>query len=43
MPAKLVYEWDAKRDVCYDMYITQNKPLEDVINHFREGDSFTPR
>ncbi|KAK4696206.1 hypothetical protein P7C71_g1671, partial [Lecanoromycetidae sp. Uapishka_2] len=42
MPTKIAYEWDAKRDVCYDMYITQNKPLEDVINHFRDGESFTP-
>ncbi len=43
MPARMVYEWDTKRDVCYDMYIAQNKSLEDVIKHFRDGDSFTPR
>ena len=40
---KMVYDWDNKRDICFDMYITQNMPLEEVIDHFRDEKSFTPR
>ena len=43
MPAKMVYEWDNKRDECYNLYITENKSLEEIIAHFRDDKNFTPR
>ena len=40
---KMVYDWDNKRDICFDMYITENKSLEEIIAHFRDDKNFTPR
>ena len=42
MPEKMVYEWDNKRDECFDLYITQNKSLEEIID-FYKGQNFAPR
>ena len=38
----MVYEWENKRDECYDMYITENKSLEEIIEFYR-GQNFAPR
>ena len=43
MRLKMVYEWDNKRDECFNMYITENKSLEEIIAHFRDDKNFTPR
>ena len=40
---KMVYEWDNKREECFNMYITENKSLEEIIAHFRDDKNFTPR
>ena len=39
----MVYEWDNKLDECYNLYITENKSLEEIIAHFRDDKNFTPR
>ena len=39
---KMVYDWAEKRDICYYMYITESKSLEDIIEYWREK-NFTPR
>ena len=39
----MVYEWDtSKRDECYRMYITEKKPLEEIIEFYR-AQNFVPR
>ena len=43
MRFKMVYEWDNKREECFNMYITENKSLEEIIAHFRDDKNFTPR
>ena len=43
MRPKMVYEWDNKREDCFNMYITENKSLEEIIAHFRDDKNFTPR
>ncbi|KAL6713775.1 hypothetical protein ACLMJK_008267 [Lecanora helva] len=35
MPGKMVYEWEQRRDEIYDMYITQNKSLEEIMDFYR--------
>ena len=39
---KMVYNWDGKRDTCYNMYITENKGLEEIQSFYREQ-GFNPR
>lgn len=41
-PAKMVYEWDNRRDEIYTMYITENKSLEEIIEFYR-AQNFAPR
>ena len=42
MPSKMVYEWEIRRDEIYNMYITQNKSLEELIEFYRPQ-NFVPR
>ena len=42
MPSKMVYEWEIRRNEIYDMYITQNKSLEEIIEYYR-AQKFVPR
>ena len=39
---KMVYNWEGKRDTCYNMYITENKGLEEIQAFYREQ-GFNPR
>ncbi|KAL9620459.1 MAG: hypothetical protein Q9160_005044 [Pyrenula sp. 1 TL-2023] len=38
----MVYDWDGKRDVCYDLYIVQRQSLEEIMVHMRDMYAFTP-
>ena len=39
---KMVYNWEGKKDTCYNMYITENKGLEEIQAFYREQ-GFNPR
>lgn len=39
----MVYDWEGKEQVCYDMYINQKKPMEEIMEYFRVEEDFTPR
>ena len=39
---KMVYNWEGKRDTCFNMYITENKGLEEIQAFYREQ-GFNPR
>ena len=38
----MVYNWEGKRDTCYNLYITENKGLEEIQAFYREQ-GFNPR
>ena len=40
--SKMVYNWEGKKDTCYNMYITENKGLEEIQAFYREQ-GFNPR
>ncbi len=40
---KMVYDWASKEDICYDLYINQKKPLEEIMEYLRDRHDFTPR
>ena len=42
IPGKMVYNWEGKRDTCYNMYITENKGLEEIQAFYRDQ-GFNPR
>ncbi|KAL9115994.1 MAG: hypothetical protein Q9227_000362 [Pyrenula ochraceoflavens] len=37
----MVYDWDGKRDACYDLYIRQRQSLDEIMQGFRNI-GFTP-
>jgi len=39
----MVYDWDGKRDMCYQMYITEKKSLEEIMDFMKSTLDFTPR
>ena len=39
---EMVYNWEGKRETCYNMYITENKGLEEIQSFYREQ-GFNPR
>lgn len=39
----MTYDWEGKEDVCYKMYIIDKKPLEEIMEFYRETENFTPR
>ncbi|KAF2150645.1 hypothetical protein K461DRAFT_270062 [Myriangium duriaei CBS 260.36] len=36
------YDWDDKRDVCYRLYVEEKRPLEEVVDYFRDKMKFVP-
>ena len=42
-PASMVYDWEGKEAVCYKLYITENKSLEEIMEFFKVTEDFTPR
>ena len=36
---KTVYDWERNRDAFYDLYINQNKSLDEVIALYDDGGS----
>ena len=38
----MVYDFEGKRDTCYDMYITQNKTLDEIRAHY-QAENFNAR
>lgn len=42
-PATMVYDWEGKEELCYKLYITENKSLEEIMEFFKVNDDFTPR
>lgn len=39
---KSVYDWDGKRDRLYELYITENKSMDEVMAAYADG-GFMPR
>jgi hypothetical protein len=39
----MVYRWRLYRDICYRLYVEENKSLDEVIQYMREEHNFTPR
>lgn len=40
---KMVYDWDGKQEECYRLYVQEKRPLDVVMEHFREHYDFAPR
>ena len=30
------YDWNDKRDICYQLYVEQKKPVSEIIKYFAE-------
>lgn len=39
----MAFNWEGKKELLYDLYITQNKSIEEVMEYFRVTESFTSR
>ena len=40
---RMVYDWEGKEELCYKLYITENKSLEEIMEFFKVTQDFTPR
>ena len=40
---EMVYDWDGKEATCFQMYIEENKSLEEIMQWFKEKQNFAPR
>ena len=40
---EMVYDWDGKEATCFQMYIEENKSLEEIMAYFKENHNFAPR
>ncbi|KAF4340580.1 hypothetical protein FBEOM_5520 [Fusarium beomiforme] len=38
----MVYQWELHKDVCYQLYINERRPLEDIMVHMKNVYQFTP-
>ncbi|KAJ5341918.1 hypothetical protein N7541_011042 [Penicillium brevicompactum] len=38
----MVYDWAGKREICYQMYIQEKKPLEEIMDYMRTAYQFAP-
>ncbi|KNG90256.1 hypothetical protein ANOM_001786, partial [Aspergillus nomiae NRRL 13137] len=38
----MVYDWDGKRDICYQMYIKDKKALEEIMEYMKNVYQFAP-
>ncbi|KAG8624687.1 hypothetical protein KVT40_007754 [Elsinoe batatas] len=36
------YDWDDKRDICFKLYVTEKRPLDEVVDYFRDKLEFVP-
>jgi Clr5 domain len=39
----MVYDWEGKRDLCYQMYIVDRKGLEEIMEFMKNTYEFAPR
>ncbi len=39
----MVYDWEGKEVTCFQMYIQENKSLEDIMEFFKLEHNFAPR
>jgi hypothetical protein len=39
----MVYDWEGKRDVCFQMYIAEKKSLEEIMEYMKAVHQFAPR
>lgn len=39
----MVYDWDGKREICYQMYIKDKKALEEIMEYMKTAYQFAPR
>lgn len=39
----MVYDWDGKREICYQMYIKDKKALEEIMEYMKTAHQFAPR
>ncbi|WZH40430.1 Clr5 domain-containing protein [Fusarium acuminatum] len=39
----MVYQWEPHKDVCYQLYINERRPLEDIMVHMKNVYQFAPR
>lgn len=39
----MVYDWEGKREICYQMYIKDKKALEEIMEYMRNVYQFSPR
>lgn len=39
----MVYDWEGKEATCFQMYIQENKSLEDIMEFFKVEHNFAPR
>ncbi|KAL2003388.1 hypothetical protein VTN02DRAFT_4034 [Thermoascus thermophilus] len=38
----MVYDWDGKREICYQMYIKDKKALEEIMEYMKTAHQFAP-
>ncbi|BDD60523.1 hypothetical protein MPDQ_003873 [Monascus purpureus] len=38
----MVYDWDGKREICYQMYIKDKKALEEIMEYMKSAYQFAP-
>ncbi|KAH8692444.1 hypothetical protein BGW36DRAFT_363435 [Talaromyces proteolyticus] len=38
----MVYDWEGKRDICYQMYIEDKKALEEIMEFMKDSYQFSP-
>ncbi|KAL1848839.1 hypothetical protein Plec18170_007855 [Paecilomyces lecythidis] len=38
----MVYDWEGKRDICYQMYIKDKKALEEIMEYMKANHQFAP-
>jgi hypothetical protein len=39
----MVYDWEAHHQLCHQLYIQEDKALEEVMDYLRRVHHFTPR
>ncbi|KAI9684140.1 MAG: hypothetical protein M1829_003410 [Trizodia sp. TS-e1964] len=38
----MVYDWSNKEQLCYEMYIDNKRPLEEIMHYFKTNHNFAP-
>ena len=39
----MVYDWEGKEATCFQMYIQENRSLEEIMEYFKVEHNFAPR